>query len=765
MYFPNSSLNTARSQDLSGDQPANNRSDQELSPAQQLLHDLTAINFQIDRLHFAKEEPAQEPDDLPSVTPPPDSTITDNVGANNDSEDPFQFLDEMPKSPRNDPPKPSWSKRIGVALLGAAAFFGVYKYSTADGAGEDPARPAVSRGLDTNPLINEGPETRTRTASPRPLDGATTDTPPVAGQPIGDGNIYGTDYSRPLMMGLGVAIVGGIAYISYRSIQDKRRIQKELENDGPPSPGEPPQPPPQNQRRERGGDPNSMGGLTSLGQHAGSFVYERPKTRFTDIGGCDEIIEEFVEMKNDMKQVMRGNVKVHLPRGAVLSGPPGVGKTLFGRALAGETGLPFLQIDSSQSSTTILVGTGQMKIKGAFQEARKARDMMTKHLRGLPGATGKEEGICIMFFDEFDSIGSKRQSLDAGLGGADQERKNVVNALLNELDGLDSAKNKNILVFAATNFVEDLDPALLRPGRFTKKIAIPLPRSAEQRLDILQKLSKHVVDKAGYKIETPSSLEYIAKITPRKSGDDLRAILEEGVAIARRAERSSVSDDDLFEAYQRQSFGREKKNFLRPAKHELVINHELGHALCAISCGINIFLLSAEPRGDSGGRVVIDPEGIPEMLATKKDMLSTILLIAGGRAAEIEAYGDLGITSGADMDLEQLRGMVATMISSALFPGMYAQRIDRIPQHRWDKEHLAMVDKIANNAIDTARKVLQVIGPEKMKQLVEDTRTSKSRLVGDKAQAFFNERLSADEIAKMQAVADTFYRNPTGEVQ
>lgn len=536
--------------------------------------------------------------------------------------------------------------------------------------------------------------------------------------------------------GLSLALMGGMLYIFYRSYRAQRDMMS------------------------GGGDKGGLGGFT---RHQGDFIVDRPKERFTNVGGCPEVVEEMKELKHDIQETMKGNPKIKLPRGAILSGGPGTGKTLLARSLAGEVDCPFLQIDSSQSTTAILVGTGQMRVKSAFDSARNARDQHTKYLRTRPGATGKEEGICIIFFDEFDSIGSKRQSLDLGTS-SDAERKNVVNALLNELDGIDASRNRNIVVMAATNFRDDLDPALMRPGRFTKKIDIPLPTSFEQRLDIIEKLSEHIITKRGKSFEDKESLSYIARITPGKSGDDLRAILEEASSLARRDnERDVITNADMFEAYQRHLFGRPKPNLIKPDKHELVIRHEIGHALCAMACDIDVFLMSAVPRGDSAGRVVIDPEGIPEMLATKKDMLAAILLTAGGRAAELEGYGKLGITAGADGDLEQIRNMVARMVSSGLFDGMYSQRIYNHHQSKWQDGHVKLVDDIVKQAVSVGQEIIKTVGPDRMTEMAQKCRKLEKELVGPEAQQFFETELGPELMGRIKMVAQKFYENPVGE--
>ncbi len=481
--------------------------------------------------------------------------------------------------------------------------------------------------------------------------------------------------------------------------------------------------------------------------------------RFSDLGGIDQVIDELRDLKTDIEQVQSGNMRIKLPVGSLLCGPPGVGKTKIGRSLAGEVECPFMYFDCSAQATEVFVGTGSARIRDSFEAARRLRDEETARLRSRPGATGKEQGVVIMFLDEFDSIGEKRRE-SSRLGG-DSESGKVVNALLNEMDGLNKEKNRNIIVFAATNFAEKLDDALMRPGRFTKQFEVPLPHSHQQRLEILEKLAPLVVTKAGFKLESDQSLSYVARITPGKSGDHLRAILQEACDIARRSGGETISEADLFEATQRLDSGRIRKNYLAPKKHELVAVHEHGHGVAALACGLEVFLVSMLPRGDSYGRVIPNPESL-ESLANRGELLSRVLVGAGGRAAELATYGQSGITHGASSDLEQIRAIVKNMITTGMLNDHYAISLSRISEQDLRPEHVDIIDKIAGRAVKTAQRLVEAIGSEKMAELVNESIAGNKELVGQEAQRFYLDRLSPELISKLNGIAQEFLEDPIG---
>ena len=514
--------------------------------------------------------------------------------------------------------------------------------------------------------------------------------------------------------------------------------------------------------RLRGGAGGAGGINTALNAKGEEFKGGEVPDRFSDLGGLDHVVEELNELKAKVNRAKLGDSRVKLPKGILFDGPPGVGKTKLARTLAGEADAPFIKFDCSELSTQLFVGTGAARVQNAFKRVRKLRDEETERLRGLEGATGKEEGVAFLFLDEFNSIGSKRTEGRMNFGG-DSEHLKVVNTILNEMDGFDPLRNKNVVVIAATNDKEILDGALLRPGRFTRSIHIGNPRSAEQRMEILKVLQKSIVDGRGFTLENQEDLEYIAKITPSKSGDHLRQILQEATDIAELNDRTAVTKDDLFESAQRIDSGRLEKNYLPREKHALVARHEHGHALSAIGCGVELFLVSMLPRGDSAGRVIPDPQGLMEMLSTREDYLKRIFIGAGGRAAELATYGENGITPGASMDLEQIRGIVAHMISDGMIGDQYSTNLRRLPVSEWQPEHREMIDRIAKNAVDTAREMLEAIGEDKLTFLTDDSLNMGKELVGKDAQKFYLDRLGEDDLKTLARFAQRFVEKPEGQ--
>lgn len=500
-------------------------------------------------------------------------------------------------------------------------------------------------------------------------------------------------------------------------------------------------------------------GIKKLTEQPGFFI-ERPDTRFNDVGGCREIIEEAREIRDDILDVNKGTPGVKLPKAVLLKGPTGTGKSFIGKAIAGEANIPCLVVDSAQAAPMLFVGTGQMKVRDIFARAGEARDAHTKELRSRKGATGKEQGVCMVILEEFDSIGAQRNATQApGMGDADASRREVVNTLLAELDSCASGRNHHIIVIATTNLGAILDDALMRPGRFPKKILVDLPFSPVQRLDILNKQAVHVIEKAGYSLENPLALEALARVTPRKSGDELRQMLEEAVDVAHRQRRNVITDEDMAEAWERSQFGRKKENLFSPEQHKLVVTHEAGHAIVAHACGRGMYLFSSEPRGSTGGRFVMDREGNPELFTTKRDLLIDLLIAAGGHAAEITKFGSLELTRGAEGDFQQLRGAVAAMISSGFFEGIYAQQLEKIPQTQWRREHFDIVDAIVYDAIKTSQEIIKANGDERFDTIVDELLTKNTRLVGKDAQAYFDRALAPAHDQQQAKVSEFLQRH------
>lgn len=479
------------------------------------------------------------------------------------------------------------------------------------------------------------------------------------------------------------------------------------------------------------------------------------KERFTDIGGAPQIVEELTELKGDIDRVKSGDDSIELPHGALISGEHGVGKTLSARALAGEAECPFIPVNSSSIVATKWAGEWTAALLAKFREARRARDNHTKQLRKLPGATGQEEGVCILFFDEFDSIGRRRSKEDAD-SSVQREYDDVVNATLAEMDSIDRGLNKNIIVIAATNHPELLDEALLRPGRFTKHMHMPSPVTADQRLDVLHRLSVHIVDERKLTIESLNSLPSMARICVGSSGDELRGILQEAVDIVRREKRGSVTDADLMEAYQRQKFGRRQDNLLSPGKRELVAYHEHGHGLMALAYGVQPFVVSMQPRGGTGGRVILDPEQTYQPPRALRELLGSVLIAAGGRAAELLKYGESGITEGASQDLKQIRQLLIRALSNGMLNDLFAVDVEQADPENLPEEYKAVIDEYTKKALATAKKILEAVGPETMKKLVDESLALDDELIGENARDFYSSRVPADKLEAIKKIAEEF---------
>src|SRR5690349_14207786 len=300
-------------------------------------------------------------------------------------------------------------------------------------------------------------------------------------------------------------------------------------------------------------------GMNGQAAHASAYTKVRsgvavatPKTSFRDVAGCEEAIEELQEVVTFLHRPESfARVKARMPRGVILHGPPGTGKTLLARAVAGEAGVAFFAASGSDF-VELYVGTGAARVRDLFQRARAA-----------------EHGA-VVFIDEIDAIGGRRS--DGRFSGSD-EREVTLNQLLVELDGFESLDN--VVVIAATNRLDVLDPALLRPGRFDRQISID-PPGERGRLAILR------IHASGMPLENPADLEALARVTGGSSGSQLALIVNEAAIVAARDGRSTITSDDLGEGHLRALMGPRKREFVHgPDEREAVAWHEAGHALAA----------------------------------------------------------------------------------------------------------------------------------------------------------------------------------------
>lgn len=381
------------------------------------------------------------------------------------------------------------------------------------------------------------------------------------------------------------------------------------------------------QRRAQG----QMGNVMSIGRSkAKTYSSDQPTTTFTDIAGYDGVKQEITEVVDFLRMPERfAEIGARVPKGILLVGPPGTGKTLFARAVAGEAGVGFLSVTGSDFME-MFVGVGASRVRDLFQQARRM-------------------GKAIIFIDEIDSIGRKR---GAGLGGGHDEREQTLNQMLSEMDGFETSEG--IVIMAATNRPDILDPALLRPGRFDRQIVVPLPEYQE-RLEILK---VHSRDK---RMGNDVDLSTMARATPGMAGADLANLVNEAALIAVRRSSNEIERIDFENARDRVVLGARRESMILNAEEKRATAfHEAGHALLA----------TVLPNGDPLHKVTILPRGmalgvtwsLPQERHTysKEYFEDTICKAMGGRVAEILVFGHLN--SGAANDLEQATSIARRMV-------------------------------------------------------------------------------------------------------
>ena len=379
---------------------------------------------------------------------------------------------------------------------------------------------------------------------------------------------------------------------------------------------------------------NMGGNMMSFGK-SGAKIYAENETgkTFSDVAGQDEAKEALTEIVDFLHNPNRyAAIGAKLPKGALLVGPPGTGKTLLAKAVAGEAHVPFFSISGSEF-VEMFVGMGAAKVRDLFKQAG-------------------EKAPCIVFIDEIDTIGKKRDG--AGMGGND-EREQTLNQLLTEMDGFDGTKG--VVILAATNRPESLDPALLRPGRFDRRIPVQLP-DLQGRIAILKVHAKDV-HMTGH-----IDFNAIARATSGASGADLANIINEAALRAVRLGRSAVEQADLEESVETVIAGAQRKNAVLSAKEkEIVSYHEIGHALVAAkqtnSAPVTKITIGPRTSGALGYTMQVD-EG-EHNLMTRDELLNKLATLTGGRAAEELIFGS--ITTGASNDIEQATKLARAMIT------------------------------------------------------------------------------------------------------
>ena len=436
------------------------------------------------------------------------------------------------------------------------------------------------------------------------------------------------------------------------------------------------------------------GGAMGFGRSKAKMMNElKGKVTFNDVAGVEEAkeeVEEIVEFLKDPKKFSRLGGKI--PRGALLVGPPGTGKTLLARAIAGEAGVPFFTISGSDF-VEMFVGVGASRVRDMFEQ-------------------GKKNSPCIIFIDEIDAVGRSR---GAGLGGGNDEREQTLNQLLVEMDGFDT--NEGVIIIAATNRPDVLDPALLRPGRFDRQVVVSNP-------DIIgrEKILKVHVKKI--KIAPDVNLRTVARGTPGFSGADLANLVNEAALLAARKNKRIVTLNEFEDAKDKVMMGAERRSMVMTEEEKtLTAYHEAGHAICTLneSAAYPIHKATIVPRGRALGMVMQLPER-DELSQTREQLHAQIAIAMGGRVAEEIIFGHDKVTTGASSDIEQVTKRARAMVTRAglskeLGPVAYGENEEEVflgrsvaRQQNMSEETARKVDaeirKIVDKGYERAKKVL-----------------------------------------------------------
>ena len=441
-------------------------------------------------------------------------------------------------------------------------------------------------------------------------------------------------------------------------------------------------------RQARGGNNAAM----AFGQSkARMFSGDQPTVTFEDVGGIKEAkyeLEEVVEFLQSPDKFI--SLGARIPKGVLLVGPPGTGKTLLAKAVSGEAGVPFFSISGSEF-VEMFVGVGASRVRDLFEQA-------------------KRHSPCIVFVDEIDAVGRQR---GAGLGGSHDEREQTLNQILVEMDGFDT--DTNIIIVAATNRPDILDPALLRPGRFDRRVVLDRPdiRGREEILDI------HL---RGKPLDNDVEVPVLAQSTPGFVGADLENMVNEGAILAARRDQKIIHQKDFQDSIERVIAGPERKSrLISDDEKRIIAYHEAGHAVVsqALPESDTVHKISITARGQASGYTLIFPEEDRTLMAKNK-LFADMTGLLGGRVAEELVFND--ITSGASNDLERVTKMARKMVtrlgmSKKLGPMVYGQKEElvflgrEISEQRDYSEDVAQqidqeIQRIVNDAYERAKQIL-----------------------------------------------------------
>lgn len=446
---------------------------------------------------------------------------------------------------------------------------------------------------------------------------------------------------------------------------------------------------------------------------------EKRRTTFADVAGADEEKEELREIVEFLKRPNKYNeLGARIPKGVLLVGPPGTGKTLLARAVAGEAGVPFFSISGSDF-VEMFVGVGASRVRDLFEQAKK-------------------NSPCIIFIDEIDAVGRQR---GAGLGGGHDEREQTLNQLLVEMDGFGA--NEGVIMIAATNRPDILDPALMRPGRFDRQVMVGYP-DIKGREEILK------VHARGKPIAPDVNLKTIAKSTAGFTGADLENLLNEAALLAARRSLKAITMTEIEEATIKVVVGTEKKSHVMTDKEKtLTAYHEGGHAVATYYCATQdpVHQISIIPRGMAGGYTMQLPTE-DRSYHTRKEMEEELVVLLGGRVAEALTLDD--ISTGASNDIERATKMARSMVTkygmSDLLGTITYGQDDSEPFLGRDMGHIRNYSESTASAIDAEIKRLVTTAYEKTETILREHMDQLNQVAQF---LFLHEKMSGDEFASL----------------
>ena len=452
------------------------------------------------------------------------------------------------------------------------------------------------------------------------------------------------------------------------------------------------------------------------------FTGDKPTVKFDDVAGADEAKQELQEVVEFLKEPQKfAALGARIPKGVLLVGPPGTGKTLMAKAVSGEAGVPFFSISGSEF-VEMFVGVGASRVRDLFEQA-------------------KRNSPCIIFIDEIDAVGRYRGT---GLGGSHDEREQTLNQILVEMDGFGT--DTNVILIAATNRPDILDPALLRPGRFDRRVTMDRP-DVQGRKAILE------VHIKGKPIEPGADISRIAKQTPGFVGADLENVVNEAAILAARRNKRAIGIRELQEAVERVAMGgpERRSRLISPKEKEVVAYHEAGHAVVARLCEQSdpVQKVTIVPRGRAGGYVWRVSER-DRVMANRSYFMDNIAVALGGRVAEELVFGD--ISNGASMDIQQLTQLARAMVTKYGMSNLMG------PLQFGQQDEMVFLGRELAEQRDYSEEVAEEIDQE-VRRIVDEALARVRSLLGDNIQKLHsvaralldNETLNMDEFEEVFA--------------